>query len=91
MGSDCYKVDVVHYVNPHLIWVITRKQGEGSQFSFEQIGLYGVLPQNVTIDMDCVLKTEVSEDWLPAAVVAMTKSFHDADEVWFSPTFIDKK
>ncbi|CAH1643007.1 unnamed protein product [Spodoptera littoralis] len=91
MDSEYYKVDVVHYVNPHLIWVVTRKQGDESKFIFEQIGLYGVLPQNVTIDIDCVLKTEVSEDWLPAAVVAMTKSFHDASEVWFSPTFIDKK
>ncbi|CAH0698045.1 unnamed protein product [Spodoptera exigua] len=91
MGSDYYKVDVVHYINPHLIWVITRKQDDESLFHFEQIGLYGVLPQNVTIDVDCVLKTEVSEEWLPAAVVAMTKSFHDAAEIWFSPTYIDKK
>lgn len=92
MGPDQYKVDVLHYINPHLIWVLVQNDGDGDAIYFEQIGIYGILPQNVTFGgVDCVLKAERCEQWMPAASVAMKRCFLDAVEVWFSPTYIDKK
>ncbi|KAJ8704618.1 hypothetical protein PYW07_011806 [Mythimna separata] len=40
--------------------------------------------------MDCVLKVERCEEWMPAASVAMKRCFLQAAEVWFSPTYVDK-
>ena len=91
MGIDQYKVDVLHYVNPHLMWVLVRKDEHESAFYFEQFGIYGILPQNVSFGVDCVLKTEPCEQWMPAASVAMNKCLIEAAEVWFSPTYIDQK
>ncbi|XP_047038138.1 putative ATP-dependent RNA helicase TDRD12 [Helicoverpa zea] len=91
MGLDQYKVDVLHYINPYLIWVVVHKEGEEDKFFFEQIGIYGIMPQNVTIGDDCVVKTESCSTWMPAAVIPMKKALREAAEVWFSPTYIDKK
>lgn len=92
MELDQYRVDVLHYINPHLIWVLVWKEGDEKEFYFEQIGIYGILPQNVSFEMeDFVLKAEPCEEWLPAACVTMNKCFIDAAQVWFSPTYIHKK
>ncbi|KAJ8707050.1 hypothetical protein PYW08_011184 [Mythimna loreyi] len=92
MGFDQYKVDVLHFINPHLIWALVHKGRDVDEFHFEQIGIYGILPQNVTFGgLDCVLKVERCEEWMPAASVAMKKCFLQAAEVWFSPTYVDTK
>lgn len=91
MESESYEVKVLHYINPHLIWVLVKNDKEENKVHFEQIGIYGILPQNVTLEIDCVVKTEQSEEWMPAAVFVMKRIFIESSRLWFSPTYLDKK
>ncbi|KAM3955923.1 RNA helicase-like protein [Aphomia sociella] len=94
MMPDSYQVEVLHYLNPHLIWVevtdpLNEKPGE---FVFEQIGVYGVLPQEITVTDDTLtLETRRCESWAPATVLSMKKLFQESIEVWFSPVHIDRR
>ncbi|XP_013176570.1 PREDICTED: putative ATP-dependent RNA helicase TDRD12 [Papilio xuthus] len=94
MPPDSYLVEVLHYLNPHLIWieVIDPSVAQGDKFIFEQIGIYGVLPVDLTLDVEEEdLKTQVSDVWLPAALVTIKKALADAIEVRFCPTYIDRR
>lgn len=92
MSSDCYKIEVIHYINPHLIWVVLCDSAETDDFIFEQIGVYGVLPLEKTLDMVTEgLISQKCEDWLPAAAVVMKNLFDRGREVWFLPTHIELK
>lgn len=91
MGPDSYLVEVLHYLNPHLIWVEVV-DSKKEDFVFEQVGLYGILPFETTIAADGDrLKTQRCRDWVQAASLLMKKSFSDAKEIWFSPTHIDRR
>ncbi|XP_045782335.1 putative ATP-dependent RNA helicase TDRD12 isoform X2 [Maniola jurtina] len=95
MPPDCYRVEIVHYLNPHLIWVEVRDPSAlKEEFLFEQIGIYGVLPMEKTLDVclipgDLSMKSEKCDEWLPAASVAMNELLEKAEKVWFSLTFLD--
>ncbi|XP_045538445.1 putative ATP-dependent RNA helicase TDRD12 [Papilio machaon] len=94
MPPDSYLVEVLHYLNPHLIWieVIDPSVARGDKFVFEQIGIYGVLPVELTLDVEEEdLKTRVSDEWLPAASVTIKKALAEAKEVKFCPTYIDRR
>lgn len=94
MPPDSYLVEVLHYLNPHLIWieVIDPTVARGDKFVFEQIGIYGVLPMELTLDVeDENLKTGVSDVWLPAASSTIKKALAEAVEVRFCPTYIDRR
>ncbi|XP_052757078.1 putative ATP-dependent RNA helicase TDRD12 isoform X1 [Galleria mellonella] len=92
--SDSYQIDVLHYLNPHLIWVevINPPNAEPDEFIFEQIGVYGILPQEITISDDVLsLQTKKCEAWAPTTVLSMNNLFKEATEVWFSPVHIDRR
>ncbi|XP_034838691.1 putative ATP-dependent RNA helicase TDRD12 [Maniola hyperantus] len=95
MPPDCYRVEIIHYLNPHLIWVEVRDPSVlKEEFLFEQIGVYGVLPMEKTLDVSTgglSLKSQKCGEWLPASSVAMKELLDDADEVWFSLTFMDRR
>ncbi|XP_059058860.1 putative ATP-dependent RNA helicase TDRD12 [Achroia grisella] len=94
MTQDSYQVEVLHYLNPHLIWVevIDPPNVNPGEFVFEQIGLYGTLPQEVTISDDTLsLETKRCETWAPATVLSMKNIFLESTEVWFSPVHIERR
>ncbi|CAB3262053.1 unnamed protein product [Arctia plantaginis] len=90
MGGDKYKVEILHYLNPYLIWALVEKDGEENKTHFEQLGIYGISPLSVTIDIEGTVETNRCQKWLPAVYIAMKKLFLEASEVWFSVTFCDK-
>ncbi|CAG5053096.1 unnamed protein product [Parnassius apollo] len=94
MPPESYQVEVLYFINPHLIWIEVKDlpalKGEG--FTFEQIGLYGVLPVEPTLDVvEENLKRQISEEWLPAVSATINKALMTAQEVWFCPTYIDRR
>ncbi|KAJ0170189.1 hypothetical protein K1T71_014117 [Dendrolimus kikuchii] len=90
MEPDIYQVDVLHYLNPHLIWVqvVNSKKEE---LLLEQIGIYGILPLEPVLNMDGSIGTQKCDRWMPAATVIMKNSLSDAEEIWFLPTHIDRR
>ncbi|XP_072937655.1 putative ATP-dependent RNA helicase TDRD12 [Epargyreus clarus] len=92
MPPDSYKVEVLYCLNPHLIWIEVRDPRVSSdEFKFEQIGIYGVLPLETTIDLDDEEFTvQRCNAWLPAAT-SLIQQFLFREEVWFSPTHIDRR
>ncbi|XP_068622260.1 putative ATP-dependent RNA helicase TDRD12 [Battus philenor] len=94
MFPDGYQVEVLYYLNPHLLWieVIDPSVVSENNFVFEQIGLYSLLPLEPVLDVEEEkLKTRLSEKWLPAALTIIKKELAGAQEVWFSPTYIDRR
>ncbi|KAG7312708.1 hypothetical protein JYU34_001078 [Plutella xylostella] len=96
MGSERYRVEVLHYLNPHLIWVEVVKPPDSRQscsdFHFEQIGVYGILPLQYTIDIvEVSLKPMKSDEWQPTIRETMRQVIEEADEVWFSVVHIDRR
>ncbi|XP_013187040.1 putative ATP-dependent RNA helicase TDRD12 [Amyelois transitella] len=91
MTSDSYRVEILHYINPHLLWVEVENT-KSKEFIFEQIGVYGVLPQEVTVDdVSLEVETRKCDQWTPAAFLVMKKVFSESLEVWFSPVHIDRR
>ncbi|CAH2229351.1 jg17100 [Pararge aegeria aegeria] len=93
MPSGCYRVEVLSYLNPHLIWVEVCDQFlPKNEYLFEQIGVYGVLPLEKTLNVITEgLNSKKCNDWLPATSVVMKDFFEKKDEIWFSPTHIDRR
>lgn len=90
MEPDFYQIDVLHFLNPNLIWVEVINSNT-KDFVFEQIGVYGVLPLEPVLNVDGSVVTQNSDKWMPAATVIMQNSLKDAEEVWFLPTYIDRR
>ncbi|CAK1593415.1 unnamed protein product [Parnassius mnemosyne] len=94
MPPESYQVEVLYFLNPHLIWIEVKNLSalNEADVTFEQIGLYGVLPVEPTLDVvEENLKTQISEEWLPAASATIKKALMTAQEVWFCPTYIDRR
>jgi hypothetical protein len=95
MDSDCYKVKILHYINPHMIWLEVVNRSSSEEFLFEQVGIYGVLPLEITIELEgaatLIPQTRRCKEWAPAATLTMAKNFSDAKEVFFRPTYIDRR
>ncbi|XP_046974957.1 putative ATP-dependent RNA helicase TDRD12 [Vanessa cardui] len=93
MPPDCYKVEVIHYLNPYLIWIeVSDPNVRQDDYIFEQIGIYGILPLETTLDIENeVIKIQKCDDWLIAATTLMTNALKDSSEVWFTPTYIDRR
>ncbi|CAG9794475.1 unnamed protein product [Diatraea saccharalis] len=92
MELDCYKVEILHYLNPHLIWVEVTDSKRDEEFVFEQLGIYGLLPYETTIDLNGeTLKSQRCPEWIAAATVVMKKVLGSAVEVFFQQTFIDRR
>ncbi|OWR47341.1 RNA helicase protein [Danaus plexippus plexippus] len=93
MPTDCYRVDVIHYLNPSLIWVeVCDSLVSVDEFVFEQIGIYGIVPHETTIDIE--LESIVSAqctDWVSAANTILKNLLCKSEEVWFLPTYIDRR
>lgn len=90
-SANCYKVEILHYINPHLLWVEVENT-KSEDFIFEQIGVYGVTPQEVTISETTFnVETRECEQWTPASYLVMREVFSDAQEIWFSPVHIDRR
>ncbi|XP_053621618.1 putative ATP-dependent RNA helicase TDRD12 [Plodia interpunctella] len=90
-GANCYKVEILHYINPHLLWVEVENT-KSEDFIFEQIGVYGLTPQEVTISETTFnVETRECEQWTPASYLVMREVFSDAQEIWFSPVHIDRR
>ncbi|XP_045784134.1 putative ATP-dependent RNA helicase TDRD12 [Maniola jurtina] len=98
MPHDRYKIEIMHYLNPHLIWVevcdpSVLKEG----FLFEQIGIYGILPMKKTMEFSLTeypllnLKSQKCDEWQLAASLDVKELLDTAAEVWFSRTFIDRR
>ncbi|XP_023938109.2 putative ATP-dependent RNA helicase TDRD12 [Bicyclus anynana] len=92
MSSDCYKVEVLTYLNPHLLWIEVRDSSVAKhEYVFEQIGIYGVLPLDKALDLETEsFRSEKCEEWPPAAIVVIKDFLDKNSEVWFSPTYIDR-
>ncbi|XP_063544558.1 putative ATP-dependent RNA helicase TDRD12 [Cydia strobilella] len=87
MEPDCYLVEVIHYLNPHLIWVRNP-----STDTMEQIGVYGVVPLDKELMLDTQeIETRRSNTWMQAATYVLMKVFMDATAVWFQPIHIDRR
>ncbi|CAH2084174.1 unnamed protein product [Euphydryas editha] len=93
MPPDYYKVEVIYYINPHLIWVeVCDPNVVKDEYVFEQIGIYGVLPLETTLDIEKEdIKIQQCDNWITAASTLMKNVFVDSTEVWFSPTYIDRR
>ncbi|XP_028159581.1 putative ATP-dependent RNA helicase TDRD12 [Ostrinia furnacalis] len=92
MGPDRYLVEVLHYRSPHLIWV--EVVSENKEYNYEQLGIYGILPFENSIDLESGKESTVYQrcrDWVPAVTLLMQETFADANEVWFCPTHIDRR
>ncbi|NP_001037005.2 putative ATP-dependent RNA helicase TDRD12 [Bombyx mori] len=90
MASDYYQVEILHYLNPNLIWV--EVLNSPNEISFEQLGVYGILPIDASLDVERPgLKLQRSEDWMPATAILMKNIFQNLEQVWFSPTHIDRR
>ncbi|XP_045488090.1 putative ATP-dependent RNA helicase TDRD12 isoform X3 [Pieris rapae] len=85
LGS--YGVKIIHYCNPHLIWV-------DKDNVLEQIGIYGIVPHGKSLAFNpetnsyCYSEFEV-DNWLPAAMNLMKEFFADATDIWFSVIHLD--
>ncbi|XP_063391425.1 putative ATP-dependent RNA helicase TDRD12 [Cydia fagiglandana] len=87
MEPDCYLVEVVHYLNPHLIWVRNP-----STDTMEQIGVYGVVPLDKELMLDTQeIETRRSNTWMQAATYVMMKVFMEATAVSFQPIYIHRR
>ncbi|XP_063370632.1 putative ATP-dependent RNA helicase TDRD12 [Cydia amplana] len=87
MEPDCYLVEVIHYLNPHLIWVRNP-----STDTMEQIGVYGVVPLDKELMLDTQeIETKLSNTWMQAATYVMMKVFMEATAVWFQPIYIHRR
>lgn len=92
--SGPYRINIVHFVNPHLIWVESSNNADGKKENeeneLEQIGLFGVLPLLPQID---IIQNEIVsyrvDDWAPAITELMKKILRDAREITFEPIFTD--
>ncbi|XP_050358776.1 putative ATP-dependent RNA helicase TDRD12 isoform X2 [Nymphalis io] len=93
MPADGYKVKVIYYLNPHLIWIeVCDPNVTTDEYIFEQIGLYGILPLETTLDIEEeVIKVQKCHDWIIAATTLMTNELKGSTEVWFTPTYIDRR
>ncbi|CAG9573709.1 unnamed protein product [Danaus chrysippus] len=93
MPTDCYRVDVIHYLNPSLIWVeVCDSTVSEDEFVFEQIGIYGIIPHETTIDveLECIVSAQCT-DWVPASNTILKNLLCKSEEVWFLPTYIDRR
>lgn len=85
-----YPVNVIHISNPHLIWV--EVQNTNNQFTFEQIGIHGILPYENTLDVECdELMIQKCNTWVPASTKILRELCEDNSEFMFSPTYIDRR
>lgn len=94
MSPDCYRIEVLHFLNPHLLWVevIDISNAKKDSFIFEQIGIYGLLPLEPVLDIvEENIQTRILDKWLSAASATINNALSEAQEVWFSPTFIDRR
>ncbi|KAJ2939345.1 hypothetical protein O0L34_g13444 [Tuta absoluta] len=93
MEPETYNVEVLHFLNPYLIWVeASDPKSENADSRFEQIGVYGVLPLDMTMDpVEDTLKVKRSIEWMQAASGLMKKLFDEAVEVSFCPLHIDHR
>ncbi|XP_047522175.1 putative ATP-dependent RNA helicase TDRD12 isoform X2 [Pieris napi] len=87
LPSGSYRIKIIHYCNPHLIWV-------DKDNVLEQIGIYGIVPHGKTVTFNpetnsyCLTEYE-NDKWLPAAMNLMKEFFADATEIWFSVIHLD--
>ncbi|KAG6445222.1 hypothetical protein O3G_MSEX003776 [Manduca sexta] len=90
MDPDMYRVKVLKYLNPHLLWVEVMNKAD--EIVFEQIGIYGILPMDTVIKIEVnSLKSKRTDVWMQAACAVMKNTLADADEIWFIPIHIDRR
>ncbi|XP_038217734.1 putative ATP-dependent RNA helicase TDRD12 [Zerene cesonia] len=91
MPSDIYQIDIIHYLNPYFIWVEVVDTVDDKK-ALEQIGIYGLLAHEITIDLERNELVDIScREWAPATANLMQEFFLSARETWFSPTYIDRR
>ncbi|XP_075988557.1 putative ATP-dependent RNA helicase TDRD12 [Anticarsia gemmatalis] len=90
MEPDKYKVEILHYLNPHLIWVLVGKHGTENPIQFEQVGIYGIMPLKIRFDVMAEAYVVRCEEWQKAVMSKMKSILRDATEVWFSTTYLDR-
>ncbi|KAI5643642.1 tudor domain-containing protein [Phthorimaea operculella] len=93
MEPETYNIEVLHFLNPHLIWVeASNPKSENAESCFEQIGVFGVLPLEMMMDpIEDTLKVKRSTEWMPAASRLMKKLFEEAVEISFCPLHLDHR
>lgn len=90
MSLDVYPVNVIHITNPHLIYVEVSNPSD--QLTYEQIGLYGILPLENTLDVEYDdLMIKKSDTWVPASTKILRDICEENSELSFSPTYIDRR
>lgn len=91
MEEPAYLIRILYYKDPYNIWVHRLAEFTGED-TFEQIGLYGVLPMACAVDNRAdVLTAERSDRWTVASVKLMGEFLMEADEVWFESKFVDRR
>lgn len=89
--DEPYSVEVLHIVNPHLIFVESHdRDGEPV---IQQVGIYGVLPVNKTIDIDLgEIIAERCENWPIAANTIFRKVLaENKNHVYFVPIHVGER
>lgn len=88
--DEPYRIEVLHILNPHVIFV--ESQALKNEPVIQQVGIYGVLPVNKTIDIDGNIVAERCQNWPVAANTILRELLADnKNRVYFVPFHVDER
>lgn len=76
-------IRVLHYNNPHLLWVEVKHH---DTYSFRQVGIFGLVPrQTYLVDGERVCTK--SDLWDPRANEVIEEFLETKHQIWFKSTY----
>ncbi|XP_050678766.1 putative ATP-dependent RNA helicase TDRD12 isoform X2 [Leptidea sinapis] len=92
MPLDRFNVEVIHHINPHLMWISIIGGSNQEENIVEQVGVFGIVPHEITLDIDTEKLVKIRcDDWVAAATNLTKEYFQGATETWFSPRYISRR